>query len=400
MKQDSRLFKQIKLKFEKLFQKKRKDDGVSISKGSSFSEPEGSFGKAEDLANVWSLDSSDSNVSEYKVKRWPKIVIAASVFATIMLVVFLLLPKILPGFFKNTDIALFVEVDPVYIYDDTYRVVTSYCTSLMEKDDVTSHRITQLLMNEPVHYLTDDCKNGYVLVRTMDNFVGYVKAEDLSADMTSCEPDLHLFKLVIADGSKRVMSHASNGTLIAEVMMNTVLYADVKRDGVYQVCLPNGETGWISSNGVVELGLTEKTEKVGVRYFVSSILTMVNSTYLEGGLTERGISMEGLAFVSAAVNGIDIPRDMEGQMNSGEPVQLQYDAVTGELLLDSIIPGDLVFLSDPYHPESKRVYEVGVCTDTGVILMRSDSGTSVKLRSFTANSDIVKRIIAVRRVFS
>jgi len=399
MKQDSRLFKQIRLKWEKLFQKKKKDDGVSISKGGAFAEPKGAFGKAENLADVWSLDSSDTNVSDYQVKRWPKVVIAFSVFFVIMMFVFLVLPKILPGFFKNTDIALFVEEDPELIYDDTYRVVKSYCTSVMEKDDVTSHRITQLLMNEPVHYL-DEGKNGYVLIRTMDNYVGYVKGEDLSTDMTSCEPELHYYKLVIADGSKRVMSHASNGTLITEVMMNTVLYADVKRDDVYQVCLPNGENGWISSNGVVELLLDQKTEKVGVRYFVSSILTMVNSTYLEGGITKRGISMEGLAFVSAAVNGIDIPRDMDGQMSCGEPVTLQYDAVTGELLLESIIPGDLVFLSDPYHPESRRPYEVAVCTDTGVLLMKAQSGTSVRLRTFTADSDIAQRIISVRRVFS
>ncbi|MBR3058972.1 MAG: hypothetical protein IKG93_13540 [Clostridiales bacterium] len=398
MKQESRLFKQIKLKWEKLFQKK--DDGVSIKRAGSFSEPKGAFGKAEDLASVWSLDSSDSNVSEYQVKRWPKVLIAGSIFLAIMLFVFLVLPKILPGFFKNTDIALFVEEDPVLIYDDTYRVVTSYCTSVMEKDDITSHRITQLLMNEPVHFLSDDCKNGYILIRTDENIVGYVKATDLSSDMTSCEPDLHLYKLVIADGSKRVMSHASNGTLIAEVMMNTVLYADVKRDGVYQVCLPNGENGWISSSGVVELGLDEKTAEVGVRYFVSSVLTMVNSTYLEGGICKRGISMEGLAYVSAAVNGIDIPRDMEGQSKCGEEVTLQYNAVTGELLLDSIIPGDLVFLSDPYHPQSKRIYEVAICTDTGVLLMKADSGTCVKLRTFNAGSDIVKRILAVRRVFS
>ena len=52
MKQDSRLFKQIKLKFEKLFQRKKKDDGVSISKGGSFAEPKGDFGKAEDLAKA------------------------------------------------------------------------------------------------------------------------------------------------------------------------------------------------------------------------------------------------------------------------------------------------------------------------------------------------------------
>lgn len=399
MKQKSRFFKQMKLRVKQLFRRRPKDDGIHSNLFGSFAEPGGEYGKAEDLANVWSLDKADSSIADSQKKRWPRIVIAASIFVVIMLFVFLLLPKILPGFFKNSDIALFVEVDPKYIYDDSYRVVTASCTNVMSKADVTSDRITQVLMNEPVHYL-DDGENGYSLIRTMDGIVGYVKSSDLSADMTSCEPDLHLFKLVVADVSKRVMSHASNGTLIAEVTMNTVLYADVKRDGAYQVLLPNGERGWISSNGVIELGLYENTEEVGVRYFVSSVLTMVNATYLDGGLTKRGISIPGLAYVSAGVNGISIPRVLNDQARCGNPVTLEYDAVTGELILDSIQPGDLVFLSDPYHPESSTPAELAICTDTGVLLMRSASGTSIKLVTFDAQSDIVSRIVAVRRVFN
>ena len=400
MKQESRIKKQLKLRLEKIFKRKRKDDGVASSKVGSFAEPSGQFGKAEDLAHVWSLDSSDSNVSEYQIKRWPKVIIATTVFAAIMLVVFLVLPKVLPGFFKKTDIAIFVDEDPVLIYDDSYRVVKSYCTSVMQKADIKSQRITQLLMNEPVHLMEEESENGYVLVRSMDNIVGYVREDDLSSDMSSCEPELHQYKLVIADMSKRVMSHASSGTLIAEVMMNTVLYSDVKRDGVYQVTLPNGETGWISSSGVVELGLDEETANSGVRYFVSSALMMVNSTYLQGGLTKRGISMQGLVYVSASVNGVKLSREMDSQIQEGHPVQLEYDAVTRDLLLESIHPGDLVFLSDPYHPENKHPYEVAICTDTGVLLMRDQRGTSIKLRNFTAHSDLVKRIIEVRRVFS
>ena len=390
MKQESRLFKQIKLRVKNLFRRKSKDDGIHSERFGSFAEPGGEYGKAEDLAHVWSLDKQDSSVADIHKKRWPRIVVAASVFVVIMLFVFLLLPKILPGFFKNTDIALFVEVDPTYLYDDTYRVVTATCSSVMSKDDVTSTRITQVLMNEPVHFLSDDCKNGYTLIRTMDGIVGYVKSDDLSTDMTSCEPELHMCKLVIADISKRVMSHASNGTLIAEVTMNTVLYADVKRDGAYQVLLPNGESGWISSNGVIELGLDEETEEVGVRYFVSSVLTMVNATYLDGGLTKRGISISGLAYVSAGVNGITIPRVLKEQMRCGEEVTLEYNAVTG----------DLVFLKNPYHPNDNSAAELAICTDTGVLLMRASNGTSIKLVSFDAMSDIVDRIISVRRVFS
>lgn len=400
MKQESRIKKQLKLRLEKIFRRKKKDDGVASSRVGSFAEPSGQFGKAEDLANVWSLDSSDSNVSEYQIKRWPKVVVATVAFAVIMLFVFLVLPKILPGFLKNTDIALFVDEDPELIYDDTYRVVKANCTGVMRRPDIKSQRITQLLMNEPVHLMDEKSENGYVLVRSMDNIVGYVKEDDLNADMSSCEPYLHQFKLVIADMSKRVMSHASSGTLISEVMMNTVLYADVKRDGVYQVKLPNGESGWISSSGVVELQLDEETANPGVRYFVSSALMMVNSTYLQGGLTKRGISVEGLVYVAAAVNGEKLSREMDAQMQEGHPVQLEYDAVTKDLLLDSIHPGDLVFLSDPYHPNSTHPYEVAICTDTGVLLMRDKNGTSIKLCNFDAQSDLVKRIIEVRRVFS
>ncbi|MBO4688894.1 MAG: hypothetical protein J5636_10325 [Clostridiales bacterium] len=397
MKQESRWIKQVKLKFSKLFRRKNKEeDGLGRS---PFAEPDGDYGKAEDLAHVWSLNKSDSSVAEENKSRWPRLVLAGGIFLGLMLFVFLVLPRVLPGFFKNTDIALFVENTPVLIYDDTYRVVKVSACSVMSEDDITSERITQLLMNEPVRLLGEDCKNGYVMIRTMDNIVGYVKGDELNSDMSSCEPDLHLFKIVIADISKRVMSHASNGTLICEVAMNTVLFADVKRDGVYQVQLPNGENGWISSSGVIELGVDENTEEVGVRYFVSSALTMVNSTYLDGGLTKRGISIQGLVYVAAGVNGIPIPRELKDQIKIGTEVELEYDAVTDDLLIESIKPGDLVFLSDPYKPGSKEPYEMAICTETGVLLMRAQTGTSIRLCKYDADSDVVERIITVRRLF-
>lgn len=397
MKQESRWWRQVKIKLTKTFRSKSKEEKID---GGRFIEPSGDYGKAEDLIDVWSLNKSDSSVEEVQSKRWPRMVIAGSVFVVILLVIFLVLPRVLPTFFKNTDIALFVEKEPELIYDDTYRVVKVSAASVMAKDEITSQRITQVLMNEPVLLLEENCQNGYVRVRTMDEIEGYVKAEELNTDMSSCEPDLHLYKVVVADISKRAMSHASNGTLVCEVPMNTVLYADVKRDGVYQVQLPNGEVGWISSSGLIELDVNEHAEEVGVRYFVSSARTMVRVTYLEGGLTKRGISIEGVAYVAAAVNGIDIPREIEGQIQCGTEVELKYDAVTSELLVESIQPGDLVFLSDPYHPESKEPYEMAICTDTGVLLMRSPTGTFINLQNFDASSALVSRIVAVRRIFS
>ena len=184
-------------------------------------------------------------------------------------------------------------------------------------------------------------------------------------------------------------------------MMNTVLYADVKRDGVYQVSLPGGGTGWIGSSGVIEIDPREEIEQVSVRYFVSSALSLVNSKYLQNGITMDGISINGLVYVCSCVNGVPMPRTVQGQRKMGNAVELQYDVVTEELVIDSIIPGDIVFLRSPYgSADSNVVYEMAVCTDKGTLLMVSQAGTTIRLRSFNSRSDICDRIVEVRRVFS
>ena len=42
---------------------------------------------------------------------------------------------------------------------------------------------------------------------------------DLTAERDSAEPNLYLYKLVVSDRVRRIMSHASQGTLLQEVMM-------------------------------------------------------------------------------------------------------------------------------------------------------------------------------------
>ena len=217
--------------------------------------------------------------------------------------------------------------------------------------------------------------------------------------MDSIEPDIHLYKLIVSDVSKKIKSHASNGTLENEVMMNTELFSDQKRDGVYHVALPEGKDGWISSSGVIELGVHAPVEKVSVRYFVSSVLSFVNMTHLKGGLTKRGLSVEGLAYISASVNGVTLPRVKEQQIYSGEAVELRYDDITGALIVDSILPGDLVFFRHPLDSESTTPYEMGICTETGTLIMISKSKTTLRLVSISDNIELQKRMIAVRRIF-
>ena len=388
---------------EDLFEKKKKESKVRhvetpIELPGRSEEIDGDYGSAENMQDKWGLQKNEATIGRKRRKRFIRFAIAVAVVILIALGVFYVLPAVLPGFFKGTNIELFVEKKVQYVYDDSYRVVNYYCADLMSKPDPKSSRITQVLLNEPVRLIGEDAKTGYSLIRTEDGIEGYIKSNRLTDSLDSVEPDLHLYKLVVSDTYKNVMSHASNGSLITKVMMNTVLYSDIKRDGVYQVALPNGDFGWIGSSGVIELGPRESIQKVSCRYFVSSVLSQANATYNVNGITQKGMSINGLVYVCSEVNGVPMPRTMIEQSKMGKQVELDYDVVTGELILESIEPGDLVFLKSPYS-DSKSIYEMAICTDTGVLLMVSKAQTTVRLRTFKPNDEVADRIVSVRRIF-
>lgn len=359
---------------------------------------DGSFGEMQNVREKWDLSEKDAYVKQHGRRRVPRFVIPAGIFMLIAVLLFWALPGLVSRFAQNTGAGPDQVTVPVRVYTADTRVVRVYAANLFTEADIKSPYITQVLFNEPVTVL-DTGSEGFLHVSTEDGLQGYIRSEDLTDQLDSVEPNLHKYKLVVSDISKNVMSHASNGTLLIQVMMNTVLYSDIKSDGVYQVALPDGGTGWIGSSGVIELGTGDPVEKVGVRYFVSSVLCFVNATQINHGITMRGLSVDGLAYVAAAVNGVNLPRTMEEQAAVGDRVDLTYDAVTGSLNVSGISPGDLVFFRDPNDPNSAAPYEMAICTDTGTLLMTSTSRTSLKLVTITDDTELQARIIAVRKIF-
>ena len=363
-------------------------------------EDKDQYGTTEDMQDKWGLSDKQATVNVVRKRRLVSLAIASVSFTLLLVGVFYILPRILPGVFKGSNIELFVEPVVNLEYDEPeYRVVCDSTVSLMALPEPDARRIAQVLYNEPVKFITDS-KNGYCKIETQDGLVGYVKASSLIEDTNSIEPDIHQYKLIVSDPSKNIMTHASNGTLIKKVMMNTVLYADIKREGVYQVALPGGNVGWIGSSGVIELQPRAETEEVSSRYFVSSVMTFVNARYIENGMSIDGASVNGAVFVSAEINGISIPRTMKGQAEAGIEVIPEPDAVTGQIMIDQILPGDILFLANPKNPGSTEIYEMAVCTDTGTLFMLSPARTTVRLRNFESGDEICQRIITIRRIFS
>jgi hypothetical protein len=286
-----------------------------------------------------------------------------------------------------------------WLYDERTLVVGRPVADVFDRPDLKAGRVTQALYNEPVTLLAAAVPAGYVAVRLQDGVTGYMMASDLTAVRDSIEPALFLYKAVVINSSKRVMSHARRGTLLAEVMMGTVLYIDYRGAGVSRVLLPDGTSGWISDDGVVILPAEGKIEQPynPNRAFCSTALTFLQATVLDNGQTIRGISTVGIVRLAAGINGLDLPRTLPGLLTAGSPVALQADETTGLIGLEDLQPGDLLILSDRQNPDEAA--DLAIYIDVDQILYARPSQTSMRLLNLSKNEDIWRRIMAVRRLF-
>lgn len=287
------------------------------------------------------------------------------------------------------------------LYGEDTWTVSKPVADVFDSDDLKAGRVTQALYNEPVRILSRDCAFGFAQVRLQDGTEGFMFLKDLADSRESIEPDLSSYRLVVAANTKRIMSHASSGTLLVEVVMGTVLFADYRGDGISRVRLPDGSEGWISDDGVIVLPPLGQIEPVaeGARYFCSTALAFNKVTVLQNGQSIYGVSTTGIARLAAAINGVTLPRSLAGQALSGQGISLSLDEETGLADLEQILPGDLVFLSAAAGNNEGQPESLAICVDRNQVLYARPGQTSIKLIDLTQNIDLWQRIITVRRLF-
>ena len=319
-------------------------------------------------------------------------------FLMIVLFVFFLAPTLierLSGASNQTAPTGQAVVDQ--LYGEETSVVRTPVADLLEQDDIKSNRLAQALYNEPVTIMDQKAAYGFTAVRLSDGTEGFMFSEQLTKQRDSIEPAGHLYRLVISASTRRIMTHASRGTLVAEIMMGTVLFSDYRGDGIYRVRLPGGDWGWISDEGTIALGVHDsiKPAEDMARYFVSSAMAFHRVTRLQNGISVRGASSAGAAYIAARINGVDLPRTMAGQYRSGIAVTLTADETTGLAMLDPLDTGDLVFFAADGNEQEPS--EMGIVMADGQILMSRRGWTSIRLVNLVQNQELHRILIGARR---
>lgn len=337
---------------------------------------------------------------EARRKRLPPWLIPLVIFALIVAVVFWILPREVEQHVLATLPTLENNVQPTEESDapaGTYVVVKAAVADILDEPFISGNRVTQALYNERLR-VTDASDANYLAVELEDLTTGYVSRDLLSADLRSVLPPVGATKVIVRAPTKRIMSHAESGTLIAEVPMGTVLYADYESDLVMRLILPGGEEGWISKDDVFVISASEMLPKPEnfVRMFTSSAMAFLNTRWVPSGQTISGISMEGVARLAAFLNGMELPRTLDAMVKCGEPVLLPNDNTTGLPDLRYLREGDLVFFS--YTDNPKKIRSLAIVMPERQWMRAEQNRDSLRLLSISEDMEMANRIFAVRRL--
>lgn len=283
----------------------------------------------------------------------------------ILLVILAILPRIINTMRSDQGHGIDEESnDYVAIYSDQVQVISVPVATVYAQPDIKADRICQLLLNTPVE-TKEEPEAGFIFVTTLDGKQGYIRPDNLCRDKHSAEPDLYKSRVIITDMRKSVMSHASNGNLLMEVKRGTVLYVLYDGADLMRVQLPGGREGWVSATGLFKLPSKVEIPVTDHEAFASYISGFDQTRYMEHGITNEGADMPGLISVTGYINGLNIPSDLGGLIQTGTQVPNAIDSA-GYLDTKLLRSGDIIFFADKQQHVAEG--ETPVITKVGVWL--------------------------------
>jgi len=262
-------------------------------------------------------------------------------------------------------------------------VINDTVVDVFKEPDIQSQRITQVLYNQPVEIVEE--RESWTRIKASDDVSGWVRSRYVDGNLTSVKAGDYKFKIIITAKTKDIHTMPEGGLTVKEVVMGTQLFSTGKMKGAYEVIIPGGSSGWVSEGGTIQIPVNTAIPRTSAEDFAATVEKLKGTSYLQGGISARGIDYSGLAYICSKINGINLPRGAKQQYMCGKEVQP-----------DAVEPGDLLFFSS--KEGSDDISDVGVCISPGKFIHASKTKGYVMISELDEDY-FTKRFIGARRIF-
>ncbi|NTV89608.1 MAG: C40 family peptidase [Clostridiales bacterium] len=281
----------------------------------------------------------------------------------------------------GTDAEIAGTIDGI-VMDESAGVVAESVCDVFEQPDVKTNRITQVFYNQPVEIRQK--KEGWYEIKAADGSIGWIKSKYILGDVSSIYGRSYTHRIIITSREKSIFSSPSGGVTLKEAVMGTEFVSFNENGESYEVYLPGDKTGWLGGSGMIHVEKGSDIAKTSGKDFAATAKKFKGMSYLLNGLSSQGIDSAGITYVCARINGIKVPRYLEGQA-----------ALGNEAEIDNMREGDILFF---YNTGAEVPAFSGIVCDSSQIIFSSSSTGYVKVTGLT-DASLQGYDIKVRRLF-
>ena len=287
-----------------------------------------------------------------------------------------------------------VRMLPLKEFKNKIGITRLSVANLRSKPEHSAELVTQTLMGTPLHIFEN--KNGFYHVQTPEGYYAWGDAAGIKIlNQHEFQDWLSKEKMIVTAVFGQVYEKPNkNANPVSDMVINDVFAKLEVEDNFVKVLYPDGRTGYISTENLVDLNEFDATNKQyalpdDVIIFAGQFLGI---PYLWGGTSAKGMDCSGFTKTVYASLGYLLPRDASQQVKVGKKIDLDDN-------FSQLRAGDLLFFGKIKNGKEK-ITHVAIHIKNGKIIHATGE---VKIESLNPkdknyNPDRKKSLLQARRI--
>ncbi len=220
---------------------------------------------------------------------------------------------------------------------NTYGVICVSVAQLRRHPDVIHEIISQALLGSEVRILKIEDR-FWAYCQLDDGYLGWMMLSSIRiGDSTYAAQWQTSNRLIVTANYGQIWAQRKEGTIsVSDVVRGNLVINRGHRRGWYWVELPDGRTGYIRSELVMDEKKYYARSKPSPAALVNLAYQFIGIPYLWGGRSTKGFDCSGFTQTVYQLHGLSLPRDANMQVNAGQEVELDDS-------LRNLKIGDLLF---------------------------------------------------------